>query len=262
MPIVNLTAFTRVPFTDKNGFLTREAAAALFIVQERTGGTTGTLQASSIVNTPAGGISAINVQAAIDELETEKAAAQALEDHTGDTDNPHEVTKAQVGLDQVDNTADADKPVSTATQAALDDKANSADLGTLATQDANAVSITGGTVRLTSGSLGYANGNGGTVAQTIGKGAGVTLDEICGEITMDAEALAAGAAISFVLTNSKIAAADLLVLNHVGGGILGDYAAGGACAAGSATVSLRNLTAGSLSDAVVLRFAVIKGATA
>lgn len=42
-----------------------------------------------------------------------------LTSHTGSTSNPHGVTKAQVGLGSVDNTSDADKPMSTATQAAF-----------------------------------------------------------------------------------------------------------------------------------------------
>jgi len=42
--------------------------------------------------------------------------------HLIDTDNPHEVTKVQVGLGNVDNTSDLNKPISTATQTALDDK--------------------------------------------------------------------------------------------------------------------------------------------
>lgn len=46
----------------------------------------------------------------------------AYDDHLADTGNPHSVTAAQVGLGNVDNTADIDKPISTATQAALDDK--------------------------------------------------------------------------------------------------------------------------------------------
>lgn len=46
-----------------------------------------------------------------------------LDAHAGRTDNPHAVTKAQVGLGNADNTADADKPVSTATLAALNLKA-------------------------------------------------------------------------------------------------------------------------------------------
>ena len=46
----------------------------------------------------------------------------ALAAHTGRTDNPHGVTAGQVGLGNVDNTADADKPISTAAQTALDGK--------------------------------------------------------------------------------------------------------------------------------------------
>ena len=47
-----------------------------------------------------------------------------LDAHEADTANPHNVTKAQVGLGNVDNTSDANKPVSTAQQAALDGKAD------------------------------------------------------------------------------------------------------------------------------------------
>ncbi|MEG0407230.1 MAG: hypothetical protein RR623_00015 [Bacilli bacterium] len=42
-----------------------------------------------------------------------------LEDHIEDLLNPHQVTKGQIGLGNVDNTADADKPVSNSTQAAI-----------------------------------------------------------------------------------------------------------------------------------------------
>ncbi len=51
-----------------------------------------------------------------------KADASALTAHTSNTSNPHNVTKAQVGLSNVDNTSDANKPVSTAAQAAIDAK--------------------------------------------------------------------------------------------------------------------------------------------
>lgn len=42
--------------------------------------------------------------------------------HIANTNNPHQVTKAQIGLDNVDNTSDINKPISTATQTALDNK--------------------------------------------------------------------------------------------------------------------------------------------
>ena len=52
-----------------------------------------------------------------------------LNSHTSNTSNPHSVTKAQVGLGNVDNTSDLAKPISNATQAALDLKANISDVG-------------------------------------------------------------------------------------------------------------------------------------
>lgn len=53
----------------------------------------------------------------------EKADQTDLVAHVNDTANPHSVTKTQVGLGNVDNTSDTNKPISTATQAALDTKA-------------------------------------------------------------------------------------------------------------------------------------------
>lgn len=46
----------------------------------------------------------------------------SLDTHKSDTNNPHEVTKTQIGLGNVNNTSDLDKPVSTATQTKLDTK--------------------------------------------------------------------------------------------------------------------------------------------
>lgn len=56
----------------------------------------------------------------------------AIDAHVADTANPHNVTKAQVGLGNVDNTSDLDKPISTATQAALNGKQDTiSDLATI-----------------------------------------------------------------------------------------------------------------------------------
>lgn len=49
---------------------------------------------------------------------------EELNAHKEDTNNPHKVTKEQIGLDKVDNTADLDKPISNATKAVLDTKLN------------------------------------------------------------------------------------------------------------------------------------------
>lgn len=50
-----------------------------------------------------------------------------LETHINNKSNPHKVTKDQVGLGNVDNTSDANKPISTATQTALNGKFSATD---------------------------------------------------------------------------------------------------------------------------------------
>lgn len=56
------------------------------------------------------------------DLEDLKGIGTRLIQHISNINNPHKVTKEQVGLDKVDNTSDLDKPISKATQAALDQK--------------------------------------------------------------------------------------------------------------------------------------------
>jgi hypothetical protein len=109
---------------------------------------------------------------------------------------------------------------------------------------------------------GYITGEGGTVTQATSKATGVTLSKKCGQITMHNASLAADTTVSFTLTNSTIAATDLLVLNHVSGGTAGAYLLNAQAAAGSASINVRNITAGSLSEAIVIGFAVIKAVTA
>ncbi len=58
------------------------------------------------------------------ELRIRVASQLDLDTHVSDISNPHSVTKEQIGLENVDNTSDADKPVSDATQDALDLKVN------------------------------------------------------------------------------------------------------------------------------------------
>ena len=109
---------------------------------------------------------------------------------------------------------------------------------------------------------GYITGEGGVVTQATSKATGVTLSKKCGQITLNGAALAAATTVSFVLTNTTIAVGDLLVLNHVSGGTFGSYTFNARAASGSATIDVRNISAVSLSEAVVIAFAVVKGAIA
>ena len=67
--------------------------------------------------------------------DTTRASVEALEAHTTNTSNPHNVTKTQIGLGNVDNTSDLNKPISTATQSALNNKVDKVEGKGLSTED-------------------------------------------------------------------------------------------------------------------------------
>lgn len=110
--------------------------------------------------------------------------------------------------------------------------------------------------------IGYATGAGGTVTQATDKATGVTLNTVTGEITMNAAALAGDTTVTFTLTNSAIATTDLVIITHDSAGTAGSYTVTAQGAAGSAAISVRNITTGSLSEAIVLKFVVFKAVNA
>ena len=114
---------------------------------------------------------------------------------------------------------------------------------------------------LNSDKAGYVSGEGGAVTQATSKSTGVTLSKKCGQITMNGAALAADTTVSFTLTNTTIAATDIIVLHHVSGGTAGSYLLNAQAGSGSASINVRNITSGSLSQAIVIGFAVIKAVT-
>ena len=78
-----------------------------------------------------------------------------LTTHINNKANPHQVTKEQVGLSNVDNTSDANKPISTATQNALNDKFSATEGNTLKqiVNDMPDLVVTGGSLRHNSDSV-------------------------------------------------------------------------------------------------------------
>jgi hypothetical protein len=113
--------------------------------------------------------------------------------------------------------------------------------------------------------IGYSAAAQGTVTQLTDKSTGVTLNKSAGRITMNNAALAAGAAVSFTLTNSLISTNDTIVVcvsSNTTGSAAGAYTTYVSyLAAGSALITLRNLTtATSYSEAVIINFAIIHGA--
>ena len=120
-------------------------------------------------------------------------------------------------------------------------------------------------VDTTTTGLGFYTGAGGTVLQGSGSGKATafTLDKMCGQITIDDDSLAHQTVVSATWTNSKIAATDVVIINHKSGGTVGVYTFNVSCGAGTATLYIRNnQTSGTLSEGLVLSFVVIKGVTA
>ena len=113
--------------------------------------------------------------------------------------------------------------------------------------------------------IGYAPGAQGAVTQLTDKSTGVTLNKSSGRITMNGAALAGSTAVSFILTNSSISINDTIIVcisSNTTGTTAGAYTTYVSyLAAGSALITLRNLTAStSYSEAVIINFAIIHGA--
>ena len=114
--------------------------------------------------------------------------------------------------------------------------------------------------------LGYSSAAQGTVTQATDKSTGVTLNKSAGRITMNNAALAGATAVSFILTNSTISINDTIIVcvsSNTTGSAAGAYTTYVSyLAAGSALITLRNLTAStSYSEAVIINFAIIHGAS-
>jgi hypothetical protein len=141
---------------------------------------------------------------------------------------------------------------------------NTAVAGTLAVTGAS--TLTGATTcaaalksSSASGGVGYATGAGGTITQASSRTTGVTLDKISGAITLVS---AAGSAtpFSFTVTNSAVAATDVVVVSQKSGTdkyILEVTAV----AAGSFQITAYT-TGGTTTEQPVFNFAVIKAVAA
>jgi hypothetical protein len=111
--------------------------------------------------------------------------------------------------------------------------------------------------------LGYAASAQGTVTQATSKSTAVTLNTSMGRITMNNASLATATNATFTLNNSIISANDTVILTISGGqATAGSYNAfANSLATGSVSITLRNISGGSLSEAIVINFCVIHGAT-
>ena len=107
--------------------------------------------------------------------------------------------------------------------------------------------------------LGYGTGSGGTVTQLTSKSTTVTLNKPSGQIQMNNATLASNTAAEFLLTNSLITANDNVYVTF-SGIPSNNYSYKAKAVAGGVYIIIKNESAGSLSEAVLLNFTVIKGA--
>ena len=126
--------------------------------------------------------------------------------------------------------------------------------------DANGTTIVTGDLALADGTVYLYNG--GTVTQATNKGTAVTLSTESGQITMNGAALADAAEVSFIVTETKIAATDVVVACHGSAGTAGAYiVSANSIASGSFKITVSNVSGGSLSEAIVINFVALKGAS-
>ena len=109
------------------------------------------------------------------------------------------------------------------------------------------------------GVLGYSVAGQGTVTQLTSKSTAVTLNKSAGRITMNNAALNTATNATFTLNNSYISANDTVILTISGGQVTpGSYNVfANALAAGTVSITLRNISGGSLSEAIIVNFAIL-----
>jgi len=117
--------------------------------------------------------------------------------------------------------------------------------------------VTGGNIR-TTGSIGYITGAGATVVQDTSRTNGVTINAITGAITLVSAAGSATFA-TFTVTNNKVAATDVIIVNQKSGTDLYQIFVT-AVAASSFNITFAT-TGGTTTEQPVFNFAVIKGVT-
>jgi hypothetical protein len=112
---------------------------------------------------------------------------------------------------------------------------------------------------LTDRELGYTAAAQGTVTQAASKSTAVTLNKSAGVITMNNASLATATNATFTLNNNLISANDTVILTIAGGQTTpGSYNVfANSLAAGSVSITLRNISGGPLSEAIVINFALI-----
>lgn len=109
-----------------------------------------------------------------------------------------------------------------------------------------------------SAGIGYETGAGSTVTQATSKSTAVTINNICGQVTTHNANLNDATTVSFTVNNSAIAATDVIHLTMTSGGTGGGYLiwADSITASTSFKINIRNVSGGTLGEALVINYAI------
>ena len=243
-----------------------------------------THSATSITNAPAGGVTATNMQAAINELDAEKLPKAATEYGNG-SGNMNDAPVGSISAYWSVTGAGTNYPATSFTTAwwnvltfgepsrktQIAQQAFATRAGQLWFRHLHDASWYGwyrlpfttaetGYIVSDGGALGYGAASTGSATQMLSKGYELTLHKPCGRITTHNETLAAGASVTFTFYNTYFGAYDALCLTPLWDGVSGNYRV--ECThigIGGAAIRITNISGAARSDAVQFNFAVIKG---
>ena len=139
-------------------FFTNQVEDGIYLtLQKKDPGTVQWVNANEPLKLPLATINEPGLMSSKDKINLDQTLPNAIgkleekeDDHIANKSNPHQVTKDQIGLGKVDNTTDLEKPISTATQNALNAKVQTVNI----TGSGNAItsaSISGTVLTLTKG---------------------------------------------------------------------------------------------------------------
>jgi len=119
--------------------------------------------------------------------------------------------------------------------------------------------IDGADTLLSDNQLGYTAAAQGSVTQATSKSTAVTLNKSAGRITMNNASLATATNATFTLNNNLISANDTVILTISGGQTTpGSYNVfANSLGTGTVSITLRNISGGTLSEAIVINYAII-----
>lgn len=119
--------------------------------------------------------------------------------------------------------------------------------------------IIGADTVLVNSVLGYTVSAQGSVTQATSKSTAVTLNTSAGTITMNNASLATATNATFTLNNSYLSSNDTVILTIAGGqATAGSYNVfASSVGTGTVSITLRNISGGTLSEAVIINFAII-----